>query len=306
MIYLPDSMSEHRTPWDVVTKCVMSESGRIPPLKAWIFLEGYTDANALKFFNNNDIGVMVAGCREKAKTAFEIYRSHNGLPALCILDADYSHHAFFKIATDKNIFLTDLNDLTSMLFMSKALLNLLSTWHLYSNEAEEYRKSAIDRSYILGLFRFVSSREKLKLNFSNKPNTILDKFPYDLKKIAQVLLAETKGQLFIAKDELIEMVQIELDKNHSSKISFCQGHDLCIALSIILQNNIRKGLDHTKSSAIERSMGLAYEFSCFSKSQLFSSLFSWSVFHNIPLFNSEYIRWIAQNSDLSSIEKILI
>ena len=243
-----------------------------------ILVEGYLDMGVYKkFFNGNECKLVFSCGKENALKALFILKNDSFKGILAIVDSDF-YRIDGNIPEYSNLFLTDYHDLESMIISSNALEDILHEFGNHNKIKFDIRGKLYECGSCLGFFRWISSKSKenlcLKfkginfLNFINKNTLILD-----IKKLINEVI-KNSNQNISKKNIELKILKLK-NSNHDLK-EICSGHDLVeilyIGLKYIFGNRKTISLD---LDVFDSTIRLSYNYSYFSKSNLFAELKKW-------------------------------
>jgi len=277
---------------DIANSISMLRSSHKGPI---IVVEGVTDSRLYsKFIDKNEVKIVAAFSKENVRrTVAEVWGRRNDKKTIGILDADIDR--LCGKTYNPPIFLSDKRDLETMIMSTRALEDVLAE---YSDPEllEEFEKNhgrvgdvVARSSYPIGLLMFISSRERMGLNFKHIDHeTFINRktLAIDVRGMIEEVFSQSlnKG---LGKKELADMIAEEEEVLNDPWIAV-RGHDavsvLAIGLSGAFGSYNSRGLNGGQLSGALR---LAFGFDYFKDTLLYKDTMSWSQKNN-------FILWITQ------------
>lgn len=270
----------------------------------YLIVEGKKDFKLYrKFINEKEVSIKPAFGNEKVKKVLQILENRGFEKRIGIIDSDFKK--ILKIEENLNgLFITDDHDIEVMMIKTKALDDVLNVYCTNKSIKDFERKSGMSiRTAVLslgkevGYLKYANNLYDLGLVFKPEKS--------DGKHIKYNNFVCDKTFCFLGKDKLIETVinysrnktqtaidkvQVDkyFDKVNEQEIDLFQlvnGHDLSnflyILMKKILKSNNKMLVDF---NCVEDSLILAYDFTKFKETVLYSELKNWSLKQELVLF----------------------
>ncbi len=252
------------------------------PTHTYVLVEGKTDQAVWARFKADHCELMRADGKDKVIATLQLanrkYPSWGNVAAIVdpdvwlIEESDELHIA--------NLLYDDIPDLDLMLIKSPALKTVVRNT-ITVDRADEYterlRKEALRLGKEIGYFRLFQYRNReYNLNFGSIVfEDVIDKrtFELDVDSVAELLVRNSA----ITRMQLLERIEI-LRNKYSADVRLCRGHDVraIIACLIKFDDNLSEKVKiQTKSGELSRTLRMAYEFTYFITTQLYSRIRKW-------------------------------
>lgn len=285
-------MIDNLTSADIANNISMLRSYHKGPI---IVVEGVTDCRLYsKFIDKSEVKVISAYSKDNVRRSVtEVWGRRNDRKVIGILDADIDR--LCGKTYNPPIFLTDKRDLETMIMSTGALEDVLTEYadpQLLETFEENYGsvRDVLARStYPIGLLMFISSRERMGLNFKNIDHSFFinrKTLAIDIRKMIDEVFSQSvnKG---IGKKELADMISEEEEVLNDPWIAV-RGHDAVAVLAIGLNETFgsynSKGI---KSGQLSGSLRLAFGNDYFEDTDLFRDTSAWANKHN-------FVIWVTQ------------
>lgn len=272
----------------------------------YLIVEGIKDFNLYNKFINigGAIEIKQVGGKENVIEIIKILEERNFNEKIGIIDSDFS-----KIIDEEqlvsDIFTTDHHDSEVMMFKSPALETVL---YLYTTKLKldefssnrEIKGIILETAKEIGLLKLANHLHNLGLAF--KPKNI-DGKSLKYKDFIDERTLQFKGreQLIdtvfnysinrsnqIANKEFIKQKLEEVSKKQYDLLQLVNGHDLSNVVFLLLKKSLRSSKKSLCDyNTIEDSFIMSYEARYFIETELFKSLYEWSVSNNIDFFKED-------------------
>lgn len=292
-------MIEHITPDRIANAILQDNSYK----GLYVLVEGKKDCKLYsKFLDLKNTRVRPTfGC-DKLIQVFDILNKRGFDKKIGILDKDFFEF-YGTLPQLENVFFTDYHDIEVMIFVTKALDDVLRIY-TFQEKVEEFEKKTgkgireiiFELSDKIGYLKLIEKKYGFGLKF--KPDTvdgkqikysdfISDKMVYngDDSLISSIInYSRNKTDKKLINNEIKEKyISEKLNKYESKHLS--NGHDISNIVFLFLKKTVRStnGMLNDYNS-VEDSLILAYEFEDFKKTELYKSLLIWSDNKSIPMF----------------------
>ncbi len=274
---------------DIANNISMLRSSHKGPI---IVVEGVTDCRLYgKFVDKDDVKVISAFSKDNVRRAVtEVWGRRMDRKVIGILDADIDR--LCGKTYNPPIFLSDKRDLETMIMSTGALEDVLTEYadpellDSFEDRYGEVRDVLARSTYPIGLLMFISSRERMGLNFKNIDHSYFinrKTLAIDIRKMIDEVFSQSinKG---IGKKELADMISEEEEVLNDPWIAV-RGHDavavLVIGLSETFGSYNSKGI---KSGQLSGSLRLAFGNDYFKETDLFKDTSAWAEKNNFTLW----------------------
>lgn len=272
-------MREFLTPHDVANQARML---RVASRRAILILEGANDARQFAGFIASALCVtVVAHNKSNAIGAIEKLDLTGQQGVLAVVDADFWHLDGVP-PPSPNVVVTDTHDIETMAFASEALDKILREFGdpaVISSLKKPVVSAILEAAYPLGMLRWYCQKQKLFLKFDGiKFSSFLDSasLTIDLDQLIAEVKSNSPG---VVCDESGTKLGIRVLKRiPPDPLQVCSGHDLVRIFTAGVNHNF--GNSRGKKlpiSIFEGVLRLAYEYSFFSKTKLYSSIRQWEA-----------------------------
>lgn len=248
-----------------------------------ILIEGESDKKFFStFLDNKYFYFYVCNGWENVYILMQ-YANENGEHGFCgIIDTDYHKLLKDEISQCKNLFLTDENDLETMLFFSPSFEKFIAVCcNAKKIEDLNVRELILNCAQPVGALRFLSLRDNINLCFDKMDyRAFINKQTLSLSIESLVShissRSQSKGVKIELSNEAISDQICTIIKDYSPR-ELCNGHDIfeivCIAMQKFLASSNAK--EHN-CETLFRHLLLAYtkEFLC--ETNLYTSIITWS------------------------------
>lgn len=249
--------------------------------KIWIIVEGETDQKLFsKLVNgeNVEIEISYGGINRLLSTVSELFKETNRI--IGIRDADFLHLEK-RIEYTKNIFLTDVHDSEMMIISCDNAYHAVVSEYLTEEKEPSLLREKILRSIsFIGGIRWINNSYNLELNFKNLglgnyfdgEHVILD----EDNCINEIIKRSPNRRKDISKEEVWFKI-----KDINDFLNLCNGHDFQKAFALYASYRGKKGI---KDIEIGKAFRVAYRFSDFQQTNLYTQLKEWSNAQSRSLF----------------------
>ena len=277
---------------DIANSISMLRSSHKGPI---IVVEGVTDSRLFgKFIDKCEVKIIVAFSKENVKRSVaEVWGKRNDRKTVGILDADIDRLCGKKY--NPPIFFSDKRDLETMIMSTGALDDVLTEYsdpillEKFENNYGKVGDIVAKSSYPIGLLMFISSRERIGLNFKNINHSLfIDRktLAIDVWKMIEDVFSQSMNK-GVGKNELIEKIEEEEEILDDPWIAV-RGHDAVSILAIGLSETFgaynSKGINGGQLSGALR---LAFGFDYFKDTSLYRDSSNWAMKNN-------FVLWITQ------------
>lgn len=256
---------------------------------SFLIVEGDIDARVYKnFIEEKSCQIENAYNKAQAIEVLEIINKDNFAGALAIVDADFDILEQKRIKT-KNLFLTDFHDLECLILASPALEKVLAEFgsegkikNFEQASKKTVREAILERGAIIGHLRRISLLEQLSLKFEELDFSKFvekDSLNFDLPKCINRIKINSKNSSLNEQQTIGRLNQVIVKNKDLLHIS-C-GKDLIEILTIGLRKVLGTNDTKVNSEIVSRDLRLAYEFTFFSKTDLYKNVKKWEK-TNIP------------------------
>lgn len=294
-------MQQYITPQRIANSIMMLRGQRSYSLMTFLIVEGETDARVFGgLVDREQCRIEFATDKDKVISIIKVLEQRRVRGVLAIVDADYWIVEAVRL-NSKNIFATDTHDLETMLLISPVLEKVVREY-LPGNKLE-YTSRVCDRVRLLllqigepiGYLRWVNYKENLRLVFQELPLPAfidMGTLGVDVRKMLQAMKMPRQA-LSLSDTEIMDRMR-ELRAIGADPWNICQGHDLVLALEVVViyvlkefvgQELSEKARRSVNPAKLDESLRLAYEFTFFKKTGLYSRLLEWQD------SNSPYRLW---------------
>lgn len=270
----------------------------------YLIVEGKKDEKLYgKFINKDEVRIKPAFGNEKVKRVIEILDERGFERKIGIIDSDFKR--ILKITENLGgLFITDDHDIEVMIIKTKALEHVLNIYCSSTKIKEFEKKKGITiREAVLalgkeiGYLKLANKVYDLGLVFKpQKPegNQIkYSKFTCDKtfnflgsQSLIDTAINYSRNKSSSIKDKSeIETKYNEVSTQELDLMQLVNGHDLANFLYILMKKILKsKSKMLNDFTCIEDSLILAYDFSFFKETELFSQIINWSKERNINFF----------------------
>ncbi|MDR1690940.1 MAG: DUF4435 domain-containing protein [Candidatus Methanoplasma sp.] len=285
-------MIDNLTSADVANNISMLRSAHKGPI---VVVEGVTDCRLYsKFIDRGEVKIVSAYSKDNVRRSVtEVWGRRNDKKIIGILDADIDR--LCRKTYRPPIFITDKRDLETMIMSTGALDAVLAEYsdldllEAFENEHGAVRDVLARSTYPIGLLMFISSRDRLGLNFKNMDHLYFinrKTLAIDIRKMIDEVFSQSMNKSH-SKKELADLISEEEELLDDPWIA-ARGHDAVSVLSIGLSEifgsyNSRGMKDGQLSGALRLAFGLDY----FESTDLYKETTEWSRKNNFTL-------WITQ------------
>lgn len=282
-------MKDNLTSADIANTVSMLRSSHKGPV---MVVEGITDCRLYSKFTDPDhVKVVSAFSKDNVKKAvMEVWSGRNDKKVLGIMDADIDR--LCNKVCNPPLFYADKRDQETMIMSSRALEDVLTEYsdpellHDFEENHGPVRDAIVKATYPIGLLMFISSRERLGLNFKNIDHSFFvsnKTLAIDIRKMIDEIFSQSMNSN-ISKKELIDMISEEEEVLDDPWIAV-RGHDAISVLEIGL-NHIFGAYNSRgiKSGQLSGSMRLAYGTDYFFDTDLYRDTMKWSERYNLTLW----------------------
>lgn len=270
----------------------------------YLIVEGNKDVKLYgKFINESNIKITPAFGNEKVKKVLEILDERGFEKRVGIIDSDFQK--ILNITEDiGGLFITDEHDIEVMIIKTKALENVLNVYcssqkikEFEKNKGTTIREALLSLGKEIGYLKLANKVYDLGLVF--KPKNVDGKqIKYNkfiCEKTFNFLGAENLIDATInysrnrsdslKEKEIITEKFIEISEQELDLMQLVNGHDLSNFLYILMKKILKSRSRMLNDfNCIEDSLILAYEFSYFQETDLFTQIVNWSKEKNVQIF----------------------
>lgn len=254
--------------------------------QAILIVEGGSDEKILgDFIDYDSCSVVISEGKDNALAAIRIADSEGISGVICIVDRDYDDFFDIDVAND-NIIVTEHHDMENIVLRSRALEKVLRE---YGSRTKVERLVAagnppfeilVRAGYSLGLLRYISLRDNLRLKFEglnlraySRQNLTLDE-----ERLCRDVCNHSRSALPPA--DLVARLNAAKGQGHC-RYMICCGHDLTSLLGKALQSLIgSNNASISEREEIERYLRLAYSYDDFRISNVYGGLADWQTRNN--------------------------
>ncbi|MCL2033084.1 MAG: DUF4435 domain-containing protein [Methanomassiliicoccaceae archaeon] len=277
---------------DIANSISMLRSSHKGPI---MVVEGITDSRLFgKFIDKDEVKIITAYSKDNVrKSVGEVWGARGDKRVIGILDADLDR--LCRKTYNPPIFVTDKRDMETMILSTGALDDVLTEYadpELLNSFEENYGKAEdvlARSSYPIGLFMFISARERLGLSFKNMDySSFINKktLSIDIRKMIEDVFSQSVN-ICIGKKEIADMIAEEEEVLDDPWIAV-RGHDVVSVLALALSETFGSyNSKDIKYGQVSGSLRLAFGFGYFKETDLYKDTMKWSQRHN-------YILWITQ------------
>ena len=260
-----------------------------------IVVEGITDSRLFgKFIEKNEVKIVTAFSKDNVKkSVFEVWGRRNDKKVMGIIDADIDRLCGKNYSPP--IFMSDKRDLETMIMSTRALDDVLAE---YSDPEllENFEKSngkvgdvVARASYPIGLLMFISSRERMGLNFKSIDHARFinrKTLAIDVRGMIEEVFSQSMNK-GASKKELADMISEEEETLDDPWIAV-RGHDAVSIMAIGLTETFGSyNCRHIDAGQLSGALRLAFGFDYFKETDLYEDMKKWSVKNN-------FVLWITQ------------
>ncbi|MCL1811741.1 MAG: DUF4435 domain-containing protein [Methanomassiliicoccaceae archaeon] len=257
-----------------------------------IVVEGVTDSRLYsKFVDREAVKIISAYSKENVRRSVsEVWGSRNDKKVIGILDADIDR--LCGKTYNPPIFLPDKRDMETMLMSTRALEDVLAEYsepellESFEKNYGEVRDVVARSSYPIGLFMFISARDRMGFSFKNIDHSMFinrKTLAIDIRGMIEEVFSQSQNK-GISKKELADMISEEEEVLTDPWIAV-RGHDavsvLAIGLSETFGSYNAKGI---KNGQVSGALRLAFSFDYFEDTDLYRDTMKWSQKHNFVLW----------------------
>ncbi len=258
-----------------------------------LIVEGYSDSRLYgKFIDGDNCQIVNAYNKSSAVRVTELLEKKNFFGIVTIVDADFWSIEGYEHPSS-NILRTDTHDLETMLVSSPALDHVLAEYGSQDKimaycrkSGAEIRESIIQVTMPIGCLRLESKIQSLNLRFEELKFTDFVRsrkgLSLDIKRLVKAVVNHSKRH-DISQINLVRSIQADIKRGYDAWQVSC-GHDAITIISIALRSLVgTNNTNDVKPDVLEKSLRLAYQFSHFHETRLYSSLSKWEDANNLKV-----------------------
>lgn len=270
----------------------------------YLIVEGKKDVKLYgKFINQNNIRIEPAFGNEKVKKILEILDERGFEKKVGIIDSDFKK-ILNVTETIGGLFITDDHDIEVMIIKTKALEHVLNVYCSASKikDFERERQTSIreavlalgreigylklaNKIYDLGLVFKPQNPEGNHIKYANFTCEKTFNFLGSQLLIEAAINYSRNRSGFIKDKSEIEAKFKEISEQDLDLMQLVNGHDLANFLYILMKKILKsKNKMLNDFTCIEDSLILAYDFSSFKETELFTQIAEWSRQEKINFF----------------------
>jgi len=253
--------------------------------KVLVLLEGETDIRLFKkLFDLNCVEVESLNGKEKVIQALQKLQEEGYQHVIGIKDADFDH--LEETQKIENLFITDYHDMEVSMIESKALESLIFEYaHTQSNRLAFLKQEVYNIAINIGYLRWFNHKQGNDtllfegLNFGSFIQQGSVGVDFNQESFLKTLLEHSRNKnanLSLTPQSLQETIE-DLQRLSMDKLQISCGHDVTKLIAKYLLKNFN-------GNEIEKALRVAYSVEYFKNSQLYNSLFKWSLQMNKNLF----------------------
>jgi len=256
--------------------------------KVLVLLEGETDIRLFKkLFDLNCVEVESLNGNKKVIQALQKLQEEGYQHVIGIKDADFDH--LENTQTIENLFMTDYHDIEISMIESDALEALICEYaHTQSNNSAFFsnlKDNIYDTAITIGYLRWFNHKQGNNtllfegLNFGSFIQQGSTGVNFNQESFLKTLLEHSRNKnanLSLTSQSLQETIE-DLQRLSMDKLQISCGHDVTKLIAKYL-------LKSFNGNEIEKALRVAYSMEYFKNSQLYNSLFNWSLQMNKNLF----------------------
>lgn len=271
-----------------------------------LIVEGKKDEKLYgKFINKDEVKIKPAFGNEKVKRVIEILDERGFEKKIGIIDADFKR--ILNITENiGGLFITDDHDIEVMIIKTKALEHVLN---IYCNDAKisafekkigvSIREAIFSLGKEIGYLKLANKVYDLGLVFKpenpegnqTKYNKFTCNKSFNFLGSGALIEAATnysRNRSDVIKDKAeIQEKYEEFSNQELDLTQLVNGHDLANFLYILMKKILKSRSKMLNDfGCVEDSLILAYDFSYFKKTQLFTQIVKWSKKRNINIFEN--------------------
>ena len=285
-------MIENLSSSDVANNISMLRSAHNGPI---IVVEGVTDSRLYgKFIDKDDVKIVIGYSKDNVRRSLaEIVGRRGDRKVLGIMDADLDRLSGKKY--DPPLFLSDKRDLETMILSSPALEDVLTEFadedllKEFEKTKGEVRDVLARSSYPIGLLMYISSRDRIGLNFKDLDYKFFingKSLSIDVRKMIDEVFVQSMNK-GIGKKELMDLISEEEEILDDPWIAI-RGHDAVFILSIGLNDAFGSyNSKNMKSGELAGALRLSFGMEYFKETEIYKNISKWSLKNNLQI-------WITQ------------
>ena len=285
-------MIDRLTASDISNTVSMLRSSHKGPI---VIVEGITDSRLYgKFVDKDEVEIVIGYSKDNVRrSTAELWSNRRDRSIIGIIDADLDRLNGKRY--DPPLFLTDKRDLEAMIVSSPALDDLLTEFadeRLLEDFEGRYgriRDVLARASYPIGLLMYISSRDRIGLNFKEMeygmfidPNNL----SINIRKMIENVFSASlnKG---VGKKELADKIAEEEETLDDPWIAV-RGHDVVSILSMGLNESFGSyNSKNMKSGQLSGALRLSFGMNYFEETDIYKDILKWSEKNN-------FLIWITQ------------
>ncbi len=251
-------------------------------------IEGDTDHAALRtHIDESEVNVIPGYGKGVIQPAMSLVNTHSVPNVIALLDRDFED-LLPGSTGGPNVFFTDRYDLDATIFFSGSLCDRLAfnfgdgdqIKSLISDlGCSDLARASANLALPVGVLRFISVRDSLRLNLRDFPIGEIvrdDCRSVDLEAFASLAIRRTSEPQRKLPRELVAEMRTEI-AGISNPYTFCSGHDLARALSVILR---KRGGVSLRPDTVERALRGAFGCTEIRATRMYSELAMWAQQQN--------------------------
>jgi hypothetical protein len=282
-------MIDRLTASDISNTVSMLRSSHKGPI---IIVEGITDSRLYgKFVDKDEVEIVIGYSKDNVRrSTTELWGKRRDRSIIGIIDADLDRLNGKKY--DPPLFLTDKRDLEAMIISSPALDDLLTEFadeqllENFENRCGRIRDVLARASYPIGLLMYISSRDRIGLNFKDMEYRMFintKDLTIDIRKMIENVFSGSlnKG---VGKKELADKIAEEEETLDDPWIAV-RGHDVVSILSMGLNESFGSyNSKNMKSGQLSGALRLSFGMNYFEDTDIYKDILKWSEKNNFSIW----------------------
>jgi hypothetical protein len=266
--------------------------------KAVIIVEGSTDSRGFDdFIDRTKCRIIFSSSREKVVQILDELEKTNFEGSLGVIDKESD--CLDRTKWEKpNLIYTDSHDFETMILASDAFMRFLGEFGVTKKETikdireftQKIRGYLVRATICVGYLRWYSTPQKQNLQLSFKKldfERIVDKKNRNIE--FDILINELKKISPECKVHDFSKIKMEIQEHISTQLfdpwNVCSGHDMVKVLTIFLKNGLGNArCDGASCDCIDGALRLAYNYSYFQQTQVYSSIKQYEEIHKPHCF----------------------
>lgn len=252
--------------------------------RIFFLLEGDSDYAALRaHIDESEVNVIPGYGKGIIEPAMSLVNSHAVPNVVALLDQDFGALLPGSVA-QSNIFITDHYDLDATIFFSSDLCDRMAFNFGDGDQIKslisdlgcvDLARASANLALAIGVLRYISVRDGLRLNLRDFPigEVVRDDCrSLDMEALASLALKKGPQPPSKRTQELVIEIRGEMARV-TNPYSYCSGHDLARALSVILR---KRGGVSLKPDTVERALRGAFGCAEIRATRVYSELTTWA------------------------------